>query len=410
MSKPAEESPQRAGEALRARPVPPAPQLSYKFQRLRERLRAAIASGELSGKLPGERQLAKTLRVNAKTLSKALTDLAAEGLLERTIGRGTYVRADAAAAMRACGAASVESGGEATSPAVEAAVDRTPGRRAAVPTARSVDAARWLILCDESAWSPVVDRLSIEAQRAGGRVEVRSALDDIRPSFLKPFGGVVDFTSGTPDTHLRELIVRGMSVVVVNQPPRTFSTHRVMIDLAPGAAALAREAMFLGHRRLFVIEPVPGGDVAPTVQRVTERYEGAVVDVGGADDVVAAVRHGVTWVICASPALAEEAASALASAGCSVPAGVSLSAVGVAGALPRSCSGYYVRPETVAETIAGLLRGQGASMRRPAQFWLNGAFHEGHTLAGLPAADFPIQSSPTGPGAGAIGAGLGARR
>src|SRR5215471_16903452 len=69
--------------------------LSYKFQRLRERLRQAIASGELSGKLSGERQLSRRFRVNAKTLSKALTDLAAEGLLERSIGRGTFVRGQA---------------------------------------------------------------------------------------------------------------------------------------------------------------------------------------------------------------------------------------------------------------------------------------------------------------------------
>src|ERR1700729_1518421 len=66
--------------------------LSYKFQRLREKLRQAVASGELLGKLPGERQLAKRFHVNAKTLSKALTDLAAEGLLDRSIGRGTFVK------------------------------------------------------------------------------------------------------------------------------------------------------------------------------------------------------------------------------------------------------------------------------------------------------------------------------
>src|SRR6266566_7947725 len=69
--------------------------LSYKFQRLREKLRAAVASGELSGKLPGERALARRFHVNAKTLSKALTDLAAEGLLDRSIGRGTYVKTEA---------------------------------------------------------------------------------------------------------------------------------------------------------------------------------------------------------------------------------------------------------------------------------------------------------------------------
>src|SRR5579864_2222915 len=69
--------------------------MSYKFQRLREKLRHAIISGELSGKLPGERALARRFHVNAKTLSKALTDLAAEGLLDRSIGRGTYVKGSA---------------------------------------------------------------------------------------------------------------------------------------------------------------------------------------------------------------------------------------------------------------------------------------------------------------------------
>src|SRR5829696_4122133 len=66
--------------------------LSYKFQRLRERLRDAVVNGELSGKLPGEREFARRFKANPKTLSKALTDLAAEGLLERSIGRGTYVK------------------------------------------------------------------------------------------------------------------------------------------------------------------------------------------------------------------------------------------------------------------------------------------------------------------------------
>src|SRR5476649_1801478 len=73
--------------------------LSYKFQRLREKLRQAIASGELNGKLPGERALAKRFHVNAKTLSKALTDLAAEGVLDRSIGRGTFVKGHAPAAV-----------------------------------------------------------------------------------------------------------------------------------------------------------------------------------------------------------------------------------------------------------------------------------------------------------------------
>src|SRR5438105_1100516 len=87
--------------AVRAADAQKAPGLSYKFQRLRERLRSAVVSGELSGKLPGERSLARRFHVNAKTLSKALTDLAAEGLLNRSIGRGTFVKTDGASAAAA---------------------------------------------------------------------------------------------------------------------------------------------------------------------------------------------------------------------------------------------------------------------------------------------------------------------
>ncbi len=65
--------------------------LSYKFQRLREQMRAAIENGDFGPKLPGERTLGRMFGVNAKTVNKALSDLTAEGLLERRIGQGTYV-------------------------------------------------------------------------------------------------------------------------------------------------------------------------------------------------------------------------------------------------------------------------------------------------------------------------------
>lgn len=65
--------------------------LSYKFQRLREQLRATVLSGEFAGRLPGERELGKRFNANAKTINKALCDLAVEGLITRHIGRGTFV-------------------------------------------------------------------------------------------------------------------------------------------------------------------------------------------------------------------------------------------------------------------------------------------------------------------------------
>jgi DNA-binding GntR family transcriptional regulator len=102
----AEEHDMDLAESHRAAPAAPVEgeHLSYKFQRLRERLRQAVASGELNGKLPGERELARRFKANPKTLSKALTDLAAEGLLERAVGRGTYVRGAAPAKPSLAGA------------------------------------------------------------------------------------------------------------------------------------------------------------------------------------------------------------------------------------------------------------------------------------------------------------------
>lgn len=69
----------------------PGPRLSYKFQRLREQLRQTILTGQLVGQLPGERELARRFNANAKTINKALADLAVEGLVKRYIGKGTFV-------------------------------------------------------------------------------------------------------------------------------------------------------------------------------------------------------------------------------------------------------------------------------------------------------------------------------
>src|SRR5688572_27875707 len=126
-----------------------ASEMSYKFQRLREKLRAAIASGELAGKLPGERALAKRFHVNAKTLSKALTDLAAEGVLDRSIGRGTYVK----------GSAPQSAGG-----------------------------GRWLLLCDDN--DPDAMILLEHLRRANPDTQSTCGAEGIRPSFLNAFNAV----------------------------------------------------------------------------------------------------------------------------------------------------------------------------------------------------------------------------
>jgi len=64
------------------------------YAQLAERLRAAIAAGELApGELlPSVRQLAVRLRLNPGTVVQAYRDLEAAGLVELRQGSGTYVR------------------------------------------------------------------------------------------------------------------------------------------------------------------------------------------------------------------------------------------------------------------------------------------------------------------------------
>src|SRR5213075_434592 len=110
---------------------------------------------EHSGKLPGERELARRFKANPKTLSKALTDLAAEGLLERSIGRGTYVKG--------------------TAPEVE-------------------KSAKWLILCDDD-HTIAVEKIS----ERHADVQVARDIRGMRPSFLNQFRAVIDLSQVTPD-------------------------------------------------------------------------------------------------------------------------------------------------------------------------------------------------------------------
>jgi DNA-binding transcriptional regulator YhcF (GntR family) len=190
--------------------------LSYKFQRLREKLRSAIDTGELSGKLPGERQLARRFRVNAKTLSKALTDLAAEGLLERSIGRGTFVKGSTEAGIT----------GSAT---------------------HTTATDRWLIICDaQQAESPLVQQI---VQASSGSAQIVNDTAALRPSFLSSFRAVIDMNALTPASFLRDLVVRNTAVVLVGREPTVYSMNAVLIDRTLAASQLARELMLAGHRR-----------------------------------------------------------------------------------------------------------------------------------------------------------------
>ena len=200
--------------------------LSYKFQRLRERIRAAIESGELAGKLPGERQLARRFKVNAKTLSKALTDLAAEGVLERSIGLGTFVRQSR------------------RDPS-----DADPAGPASDTPATSV--ARILLLIDpRDADGPLRQAL---AQRCG-QLQVVTDAAELRPSLLAQHKYAVQASPEAPDAVVRDWVVRGMTVVRIEQEPSHLSTHAVLVDRQWAVTCCLRLLARQGRRRIAVID------------------------------------------------------------------------------------------------------------------------------------------------------------
>ena len=342
-----------------------AARMSYKYQRLREKLRQAVATGELSGKLPGERALAKRFHVNAKTLSKALTDLAAEGLLDRSIGRGTYVKGAAPA-----------------------------------PSAPS----RWLVLSDEEDDPNIACLLqALRAAYPDLQVATSASVAQMRPSFLNAFGAAIDVATDTPESFLRDLVVRNVPVVAINREPKTYSTHAIMVDPVLGVQRVARDLMCAGHRRLAAVEPPGSTAVGQTLRQVASRYQDDVLvealspaELESGRAVTALLDNGITGIVCDCARTAVRVKRGLERMGVNVPATLSLSAVGClcAGEAACPCSGYFVGCETMAEAVVRLLRD--GSPPRPTTLWLAGDFLDRGTLGPAlgPDAERPWQQFP----------------
>jgi GntR family transcriptional regulator len=78
------------GRRWSVRPRSPKPAWVQIEEQIADRIRSgALAGGE---RLPPERELAEALDVSRITVRQALASLAARGLVERGVGRGTYVR------------------------------------------------------------------------------------------------------------------------------------------------------------------------------------------------------------------------------------------------------------------------------------------------------------------------------
>ncbi|HUB25479.1 MAG TPA: GntR family transcriptional regulator [Tepidisphaeraceae bacterium] len=322
---------------------------SYKYQRLRERIRQAVATGELSGKLPGERELARRFEVNAKTLSKALTDLAAEGLLSRSIGRGTFVK-----------------GAE----------------------QQSVVQTSWLLICSaEQADSPLAESL----RRFNPEMKTVSEVSNLRPSFLNQFGAVIDMAASTPDQFLRDLLVRNLPVVVVGREPSTYSTSAVLLDVPYLATRLARDLLLAGHRNLAVVESrdatsaTSKSEMYNAVLAAAARYApDASIKSCNPSEVLDFIDRGTTAVIADSASSARQVQDILTGSSVDVPGAVSLVAVALATDAERCCTGFFLAPDQQAEAIAYLLK-QGQFTSGGNVLWLTGKYFDGNTSGIAPA-------------------------
>ena len=289
----------------------------------------------MSGKLPGERELAKRFSANAKTMGKALTDLAAEGLLDRRIGRGTYVRGS-------------ERGGAAA-------------------------AGKWLILCDrEDGDCPVIAHLV----GAHADAEVVSGVAPVRPSFLNQFSAVIDLATSTPEELHRDLLVRGIPVLLLEKESVGCRMSCIVLDRVHAVAVLTREMILGGHRRILVVEGGGEGTASRVARMTALRYAPeAVVESCRMEDIGGVAERSTGAIFCARPLHGRRIEELMAEH--SELGSVSIAATGVCADEPPH-TGIYITP---GELAAGAIQLLGeASHHRPTSLWLSGRYIDRGTI------------------------------
>lgn len=287
--------------------------LSYKYQRLRERLRSAVKTGELAGKLPGERELARRYAANAKTINKALNDLAMEGLVLRHVGRGTFVA------------------GSGPSQRIPTMPARTFAWIAPKPDAG--DGGPLMSIAAEMLQSKG-HRLENLACQADGNGELAEAV--LSPRTLRQVDGVLLVSVRPSRELLANLRRRHLPVVLVNNHHPDIRLPAVLTDQSFAAFSLATKCVQLGHTRVqLLLTP----DSLPAAAAARMGYESAMQYVGLAAMAPAMVTAAFDWsslssgenrptaLICVSGALASETRRRLAAGGLTTPADVSIAAI-----------------------------------------------------------------------------------
>ncbi len=353
--------------------------LSYKYQRLRERLRTAVKNGELTGKLPGERELARRYAANAKTINKALNDLAMEGLILRHVGRGTFV-AGAGPARRIPAMASRRFAW------IAPGVDKNDGR---------------LLL---SLAADLLQAKGHHVEGKDGQVDAYGELPDsvLSPRCLREIDGVVIFSARPSRELLANLRRRHLAVVLVNNHHLDVRVPTVLPDLSHGAFALTEKCIQLGHRRiqmLMRVESLPASSAAQAGYEAAMQYYGLKpalrTHVDGRFDwsELLAGPDRPTALVCVSGLLATDARQHAIQAGLSLPAELSIGAIcspGESCGERESITSYEFDPKRVLHWTAEFIT-EGLSPHGPQTAVVPGRLTDRGSI--VPPADRPATSA-----------------
>ena len=254
------------GDVETARSKPRTSEMSYKFQRLREKLRARDRVGRAGRQAAG--------RAGAgQAVSRQRQD--AEQGADRPGRRGRARPQHRARDLRR----------------------REPPRPPRTAT------GRWLLLCDDE--DPDALILLEHLRRANPDTQSTCEGPSMRPSVLNAFSAVVDAAAATPESFLRDLVVRNLTVVAVGREARMYSMHAVLVDAALGGARIARDLLLAGHRKLAAVESRGSSVLISSMRATAARLAPeASVDAFSPEDAGRLGESGVTAVVCDSAATA----------------------------------------------------------------------------------------------------------
>ncbi len=317
----------------------------YKYQRLRDRLRHAVRSGELAGKLPGERELARRYDANAKTINKALCDLAGEGLLIRHVGRGTFV---------------------------------SDGANPVGASRRKLLTYAWIGGPQETTTatsSTIFPHLESRLRSRGHRLVTLTVIDlpngeipdsAISPGQLRAWDGVA-IAIRASDSLIADLQRRHLPTVLVENSHGRIRTNCVLPDYSHGAFELTQHLIRLGHQQVGLLT---GIDVMPAAGSAEFGYRAAMQRHGLAPLPCSVVGKHFNWeqllndaarptgLICIGATVSQRAHAACLAAQLRVPADISICSVHETSRIERHdvfSTTYQVRAEDVAHWVGELL-------------------------------------------------------